>query len=85
MIQSARVGRRLTVVDVAERAWSSRGLVHRIKMGEMGSANGATFEAATIPDRACSRPNRHRSRGACRRSGIGLPRCHEPSALEQRG
>ena len=48
MIRNARVERGLTVVDVAERAGLSRGLVHRIEKGEMGSAIGAAFEVAAI-------------------------------------
>ena len=48
MIHSARVERDLTVADVAERAGVSRGLVHRIEKGEMGSSLGAAFEVAAI-------------------------------------
>ncbi len=48
MIRSARVERKLTVSDVAERAGVSRGLVHRIERGEMSSSIGVAFEVATI-------------------------------------
>ena len=48
MIHSARIERKLTVSDVAERAGVSRGLVHRIERGEMGSSIGAAFEVAAI-------------------------------------
>ncbi len=48
MIHNARVGRDLTVADVAERAGISRGLVHRVEKGEMGSSIGAAFEVAAI-------------------------------------
>lgn len=48
MIRNARVERGLTVADVAERADISRGLVHRIEKGEMGSSIGAAFELAAI-------------------------------------
>ncbi len=47
-IHNARVERDLTVADVAERAGVSRGLVHRIEKGEMGSSIGAAFEVAAI-------------------------------------
>ena len=48
MIRNARVERGLTIADVAERAGVSRGLVHRIEQGEMGSSIGAAFELAAI-------------------------------------
>ena len=48
MIHTARIERDLTVGDVAERAGVSRGLVHRIEKGEMGSSIGAVFEIAAI-------------------------------------
>ena len=48
MIRSARFERNLTVAEVAERAGISRGLVHRIEKGVMGSSIGATFELAAI-------------------------------------
>ena len=48
MIRSARIERDITVAEVAERAGVSRGLVHRIEKGEMGSSIGAAFEVAAI-------------------------------------
>ena len=48
MIRNARIERGITVGDLAERAGISRGLVHRIEKGEMGSSIGAAFEAAAI-------------------------------------
>ena len=48
MIRNARIERDLTVADVAERAGASRGLVHRIEKGAMGSSIGAAFEVAAI-------------------------------------
>ena len=48
MIRNARIERALTVADVAERAGTSRGLVHRIEKGAMGSSIGAAFEVAAI-------------------------------------
>ena len=48
MIRSARIERKFTVSEVAERAGVSRGLVQRIERGEMGSSIGATFEVAAI-------------------------------------
>lgn len=47
-IRNARVERKLTVADVAERAGISRGLVQRIEKGEMGCSIGAAFEVAAI-------------------------------------
>ena len=48
MIRNARIERRVTVADVAERAGISRGLVHRIEKGKTGSSIGAVFEVAAI-------------------------------------
>lgn len=48
MIRSARIERKFTTSEVAERAGISRGLVHRIERGEMGTAIGAVFEVAAI-------------------------------------
>ncbi len=48
MIHNARIERGITVADVAERAGISRGLVHRVEKGEMGSSIGAAFEVAAI-------------------------------------
>ncbi len=48
MIRNARIERNITIADVAERAGISRGLVHRIEKGEMGSSIGAAFEVAAI-------------------------------------
>lgn len=47
-IRDARVERKLTVAEVAERAGLSRGLVTRIEKGDMGCAIGAVFEVAAI-------------------------------------
>ena len=48
MIRNARIEGDITVGDLAERAGISRGLVHRIEKGEMGSSIGAAFEVAAI-------------------------------------
>jgi len=47
-IRNARIDRRMTVEEVAERAGISRGLVHRIEGGDMGCGIGAAFEVAAI-------------------------------------
>lgn len=47
-IRNTRIERDITVADVAERAGISRGLVHRVENGEMGSPIGAVFEMAAI-------------------------------------
>ena len=48
MIRTARIERKLTVEELAERAGVSRGLVYRAEEGDMGCAIGAVFELATI-------------------------------------
>lgn len=47
-IRLARIERKLTIEELAERAGLSRGLVQRIERGDMGCAVGAVFEAAAI-------------------------------------
>ena len=47
-IRLARIDRKLTVEQLAERAGISRGLVQRIEKGDMGCTIGAAFEAAAI-------------------------------------
>lgn len=48
LIRRARIERRITVEELAERAGLSRGLVHRIETGDLGCSIGAVFEAAAI-------------------------------------
>ena len=48
LIRRARIERKLTVEELAERAGMSRGLVQRIEKGASGCAIGAVFEAAAI-------------------------------------
>ena len=48
LIHNARVERRITIAELAERAGISRGLVHRIENGNMGCSIGAVFEVAAI-------------------------------------
>lgn len=48
MLRTARIERKLTVEELAERAGVSRGLVYRAEEGDMGCAIGAVFELATI-------------------------------------
>jgi transcriptional regulator with XRE-family HTH domain len=48
LIRLARIGRKLTLEELAERAGVSRGLVHRIEKGDPGCAIGAVFEVAAI-------------------------------------
>jgi transcriptional regulator with XRE-family HTH domain len=47
-IRQARIERKLTTGELAERAGISRGLVQRIEKGDPGCAIGAVFEAAAI-------------------------------------
>jgi len=48
MIREARIGRRMTVGDLADRSGTSRGLVGRVERGDMGCAIGAYFEMAAL-------------------------------------
>ncbi len=48
LIRRARVERKMTAEQLAERAGISRGLVQRIEKGDPGCAIGAVFEAAAI-------------------------------------
>lgn len=48
LIRMARIERRMTADELAERLGVSRGLVHRIERGEPGCSVGAVFEAAAI-------------------------------------
>jgi DNA-binding XRE family transcriptional regulator len=48
LIRRARIERKLTAGELAERAGVSRGLIQRIEKGDPGCAIGAVFEAATI-------------------------------------
>jgi transcriptional regulator with XRE-family HTH domain len=48
LIRRARIERRITVEELAERAGLSRGLVHRIEQGDLGCTIGAVFEAAAV-------------------------------------
>jgi transcriptional regulator with XRE-family HTH domain len=48
LIRRARIERKLTAQDLADRAGISRGLVQRIERGDPGCAIGAVFETAAI-------------------------------------
>jgi transcriptional regulator with XRE-family HTH domain len=48
LIRHARINRKLTASQLAERAGLSRGLLQRIERGDPGCAIGAVFEAAAI-------------------------------------
>jgi transcriptional regulator with XRE-family HTH domain len=48
LIRQARIERKITAAELAERAGLSRGLVQRIEKGDPGCAIGAVFEAAAI-------------------------------------
>ncbi len=48
LIRQARIEKKLTTAELAERTGISRGLVQRIEKGDPGCAIGAVFEAATI-------------------------------------
>jgi len=48
IIRRARIERKITATELAERAGISRGLVQRIEKGDPGCAIGAAFEVAAI-------------------------------------
>ncbi|MEK4031900.1 helix-turn-helix transcriptional regulator [Methylocystis sp. IM3] len=48
LIRRARIERKMTTTELAERAGLSRGLVQRIEKGDPGCGIGAVFEAAAI-------------------------------------
>jgi transcriptional regulator with XRE-family HTH domain len=48
LIRRARIERKITAAELADRAGLSRGLVQRIEKGDPGCAIGAVFEAAAI-------------------------------------
>jgi DNA-binding XRE family transcriptional regulator len=48
LIRRARIERKLTTQELADRAGMSRGLVQRIEKGDPGCAVGAVFEAAAV-------------------------------------
>ena len=48
LIRTARIERKLTAAELAERAGISRGLVQRIEKGDTGCAIGSVFECAAV-------------------------------------
>jgi transcriptional regulator with XRE-family HTH domain len=48
LIREARLERRLTAQELAERAGISRGMLQRIERGDLKCEIGAVFEVATI-------------------------------------
>lgn len=48
MIRAARKERKMTTIEVSDRAGISRGLLQRIEKGDMKCEIGAVFEVATI-------------------------------------
>ena len=48
LIREARIERKLTAQEVADRAGISRGLLQRIEKGDLKCEIGAVFEVATI-------------------------------------
>ena len=48
LIRSARLERKLTVAELAERAAISRGLMQRIEQGDPACAVGVVFEVASL-------------------------------------
>jgi transcriptional regulator with XRE-family HTH domain len=48
LIRRARIERKITAQQLAERSGLSRGLIQRIEKGDPGCAIGAAFEAAAI-------------------------------------
>jgi transcriptional regulator with XRE-family HTH domain len=48
LIRKARIDRKMTAQELADRAGLSRGLLRRIENGDLGCTLGAVFEAAAI-------------------------------------
>ena len=48
LIRAARIERKLTTQEVADRAGISRGLLQRIEKGDLKCEIGAVFEVATL-------------------------------------
>jgi transcriptional regulator with XRE-family HTH domain len=48
LIRKARIDRKMTAEELADRAGLSRGLLRRIENGDLGCTLGAVFEAAAI-------------------------------------
>ncbi len=48
LIRAARTERKMTTIEVSERAGISRGRLQRIERGEMTSEIGAAFEVAAV-------------------------------------
>lgn len=48
LVRKARIERKISTIDVAERAGISRGLLRRVEAGDPGCAIGTVFEVAAI-------------------------------------
>lgn len=48
LIRKARIDKKMTAEEVAERAGLSRGLLRRIEKGDLGCTLGAVFETAAV-------------------------------------
>src|SRR5882724_10679665 len=48
LIRKARIDRKMTAQELADRAGLSRGLLRRIENGDLGCTLGAVFEVAAI-------------------------------------
>ena len=48
LIRKARIDKKITAAEVAERAGLSRGLLRRIENGDLGCTLGSVFEVASV-------------------------------------
>jgi transcriptional regulator with XRE-family HTH domain len=48
LIRKARIDKRMTAAEIAERAGLSRGLLRRIENGDLGCTLGSVFEVASV-------------------------------------
>lgn len=48
LIRKARIDRKITAEEAADRAGLSRGLLRRVENGDLGCTLGAVFEAAAV-------------------------------------
>jgi len=84
-IRMARIERKLTAEELAERAGISRGLVQRIEQGSPGCSIGAVFEAATIVGVPLFEPDRDRLASTARETSHTLsllPKSVRPGRVE---
>jgi transcriptional regulator with XRE-family HTH domain len=85
LIREARIARKETATQLAERAGISRGLLHRIERGDPGCSIGAVFETTALVGIRLFDLDRERlaaSNAALARTLTLLPRAARPIKSE---